>query len=267
MQTAGASFQISLFDGLPPSLSADTALYRNDQNTAARYLTKPMYTPGLSWLVMSEFTVEGTTLENPDQADTTRRQIGLAGDVNVRIQYGHLRLRLDATGRSLEFLLLNQPSLVPFQDFPRDQAADPITGRPGQSGADVSPDLFAALGFDYFFDRSGTTVGLTVGVDRPASYKPPPGGVNPLEPSAAVLVVREQGDVVILPLGQTVMPAYATKLMARQDFLELFAFIVEAYYQYDPNGTRLVTAADMTKERVFEYPHRLGFNFTLQARF
>jgi hypothetical protein len=82
-----------------------------------------------------------------------------------------------------------------------------------------------------------------------------------------VLVVRNQGDVVILPTGMDVLPAIATKLMARQDFLEMFALIAETYYQYDPNGTRLVTAADMTKQRVFEFPHRLGFNFTLQARF
>ena len=80
-------------------------------------------------------------------------------------------------------------------------------------------------------------------------------------------MVRDQGDVVILPVGQDVLPAIAAKLMVRQDFLELFAFIAEAYYQYDPNGTRLVTAPDMTKQRVFEFPHRLGFNFTLQARF
>jgi hypothetical protein len=267
VQTFGASFQVSIFNGLPPTLSADTALYRNDPYSAARYLTKPVYTPGFSWLVMSEFTAEGTTLENPDQADSSRRQWGLAGDVNVRLQYGSARFRLDATYRSLEFLLLNQPSLVPFQDFPREQVADTTTGTMAQAGATVNPNLFAAAGFDYFIERSGTTVGLTVGVDRPASYRPPPGGVNPLEPTSAVLVVRNQGDVVILPTGMDVLPAIATKLMARQDFLEMFALIAETYYQYDPNGTRLVTAADMTKQRVFEFPHRLGFNFTLQARF
>ena len=267
VQTAGASFQVAVFNGLPPTLSADTALYRNDFNSAARYLTKPLYTPGVSWLVMSEFTVEGTTLENPSQADTTRRQVGMAGDVNIRLQYGHFRFRLDATYRSLEFLLLNQPSLVPFQDFPRDEPPDPVTGRPGQGGADVAPNLFGSVGADYNIERSSTTIGLTLGIDRPASYRPPPGGVNPYEPSAAVLVVRDQGDVVILPLGKDVLPVIATKLVARQDFLELFALIVEAYYQHDPNGTRLVTAPDMTKQRVFEFPHRLGFNFTLQARF
>ena len=64
------------------------------------------------------------------------------------------------------------------------------------------------------------------------------------------------------------MPAYAGKLQARQDFLELFAVIAEAYYQYDPNGTRLVSdPTTLLKRREFEFPHRLGFNFTLQARF
>jgi hypothetical protein len=268
VQTFGASFQVSIFDRLPPSLSADTQLYRNDLYSAARYLTKPLYTPGVSWLLMSEFTALGTTLENPDLADSSRIQLGLAGDVNFRLQYGGFRYRLDLMYRSLEYLLLNQPSLVPFQDFPRDQAADALTGRPAQIGATVEGELFAATGADYFFNRTNTTAGLTVGVQRPATYKPPPGGVNPLEPTSAVLVVRNQGDVVILPVGQEVFPSVATKLAVRQDFLELFALIAEAYYQYDPNGTRLVTEpATMLKERVFEYPHRLGFNFTLQARF
>jgi hypothetical protein len=253
VQTFGGSFQISVFDGLPPTMSADTALYRNDWGSAARYLAKPLYRPGVSWLIMAEFTALGTTLEDPDRAESSRVQLGLAGDVNLRIQFGNFRLRLDGTYRSMEFLLLNQPSLVPFQDFP--------------AGAEARPDLFAALGFDYFIERAGLTTGLTVGVDRPASYKPPPGMQNPIESSAAILTVRNQGDVVILPVGEDALPAIATKFMARKDFLEFFALIAEVYYQYDPNGTRLITNPDLTKQRVFEFPHRLGFNFTLQARF
>ena len=254
VQTFGASFQAAVFDGLPPTMSADTALYRNDWNSALRYFTKPLYRPGLSWLIMSELTFEGTTLENPDQAESSRIQWGLAGDINVRIQYGNLRLRADLTYRSMEFLLLNQPSLVPFQDFP--------------AGATVSPDLFAAIGADYFFETIGTTVGLTMGVDRPASYRPPMDSVNPLDSTASALVVRNQGDVVILPPNQEALPAIAGKLLLRQDFLEIFAFIAESYYQYDSNGTRLYTdPLTQLKTRIFENPHRLGFNFTLQARF
>lgn len=268
VQTFGASLQVSIFDRLPPTLSADTQLYRNDLWSAARYLTKPIYTPGVSWLLMSEFTAEGSTLENPDLADSSRIQLGLAGDLNFRLQVGNFRYRLDLMYRSLEFLLLNQPSLVPFQDFPRDQPADMVSGRPAQTGASVEGEIFGATGADFFFERTNTTAGLTLGVQRPATYKPPPGGINPLEPTSAVLVVRNQGDVVILPVGQEVYPSIATKLAVRQDFLEFFAFIAEAYYQYDPNGTRLVTEpVTMLKQRVFEFPHRLGFNFTLQARF
>ena len=39
VQTFGASIQVSIFDRLPPTLSADTQLYRNDLWSAARYLT------------------------------------------------------------------------------------------------------------------------------------------------------------------------------------------------------------------------------------
>jgi hypothetical protein len=254
VQTLGGSVQFSVFSGLPPTMSADTALYRNDWNSAMRYLSKPIYRPGLSWLLMSEFTFEGTSLEDPDRAESSRFQWGMAGDINLRIQYGALRLRVDAMYRSMEYLLLNQPSLVPFQDFP--------------SGASANPELFGAIGFDYYFETIGNTVGLTLGIDRPASYSPPVGGINPLDTTAAVLVVRNQGDVVILPPGDTALPALAAKLLLQQDFLEVFAFIAQAYYQYDPNGTRLITdPVTQLKSRVFELPHRLGFNFTLQARF
>lgn len=254
VQTGGFSVQVAFFRGLPPTLSADTALYRNDPGSALRYLTRPFYRPGLSWLVMSEFTTEFTTLEDADHAGSSTLQWGLAGDVNFRLQYGNARFRADVSYQSLEFLLMNQPSLVPFQGFP--------------SGASVNPSLFGAIGGDYFIERTGTTPGLTFGVNLPASYQPPASMTTPLDMTGSVLVVRSQGDVTIMPMGQTVLPAFAAKLHVRQDFLEIFAIIVESYYQYDPNQTRLETnPADLTKRRVFENANRLGFNFTLQARF
>ena len=53
-----------------------------------------------------------------DKSNATARQSAIAGDINLRAQIGHVRIKLDAVYRSLEFILQNQPSLVPFQAFP-----------------------------------------------------------------------------------------------------------------------------------------------------
>ena len=255
VQTFGVSAQLSAWDGLSPSMSADTALYRNDPNSAARCLTKPIYTPGVSWLLMSAVYRRG---DDAGKSGPGRIQSGAVGSGGRRelpssVRQLPLPARRDVSITAV--LLVNQPSLVPFKIF-----------RLGM-GWKFAPS-FCCDRADYFVERSGTTIGLTVGVDRPASYKPPTSAVNPVDSTPAILVVRNQGDVVILPQGQDVLPAIATKLALRQDFLEMFALIAETYYQYDPNGTRLVTdPATQLKQRVFENPNRLGFNFTLQARF
>src|SRR5581483_9933784 len=159
----GASFQISVFDGISPSQSVDFALYRNDPMSALRYFQRPDYRPGFNWLISAEGTYVGSTLQDVDHPNSTKIQNAYAGDINFRMQVGRFRLKADAEVRSLSFILINQPSLVPFQDFP--------------AGADVQPEIFGAVGGDYFFgERLGLTLGVTAGLERPASFAPPPGG-------------------------------------------------------------------------------------------
>jgi hypothetical protein len=263
--TAGASFQISVWDGLPPSLSADYALFRNDPTSATRYFTKPVYRPGFTWLAQSEVTYTGTAVQDFDNPGSTKLQNGYAGDVNLRAQYGHFRFKLDVSMRSLEFMLINQPSLVPYTSLP--------------NGSDIQPDIFAAVGFDYNFPSIGLTLGPTVGVDRPANVTPPKaqaqlcGNTGGALCTPATIVVRSEGDYSILPVVDATgahvyaAPVVAGKLVARLDFLEYFATILDVYYDYDPNQTHLTKAADGTEVRDFNHPNVLGFNLTLQARF
>src|SRR5207245_9370822 len=79
----------------------------------------------------------------------------------LRAPRGHFRVKADLSMRSLSFILQNQPSLVPYQDFP--------------SGASTHEELFGAVGFDYNFQKIGLTLGPTLGVERPATFTPPPG--------------------------------------------------------------------------------------------
>src|SRR6185295_18299734 len=101
------------------------------------------------------------------------------------------RVKLDAAVRSLEFILLNQPSYPPYTAFPKD--------------AEINPDLFLSVGFDYHFPRAGFTIGPTVGIDRPASFRPVMptpqqcGNTGGILCSPSTLVVRGEGDFSPLP--------------------------------------------------------------------
>src|SRR5262249_8336999 len=154
--------QLSAFNGLSPTQSVDFALYRNDPMvSASRYFTRPVYLPGFNWMASTEWTLTGTTLQNVEQPTTTDIQLARAGDVNLRAQVGHFRIKADFETRSLSYILQNQPSLVPFQDFPK--------------GSTIQDELFGSVGFDYNLERIGLTFGPTVGIERPATFTPPPG--------------------------------------------------------------------------------------------
>ncbi len=269
IQTFGGSLQLSLYHGLSPTGSLDYSLYRNDPISAARYFTRPVYKPGFNWVAQSEFTAIRTSLQDGDKTDSTTWQTAIAGDVNLRAQWGHLRAKVDAVYRSLEFILLNQPSLVPYQAFP--------------TAAQVKPDYFIAAGVDYHFEKLGLTVGPTVGIDFPATFTPPSGAAvaqlcgNTMGSlcSSSTIVIRGEGDYSILPPMQTALPVFGAKLLAREDFLDHFALILDLYGGYDPNQTVLSKVMDPadpsygTEVRVFNKSAQtqLGFNLTLQARF
>jgi hypothetical protein len=214
-------------------------------------------------MASAEATYVGSTLQDPSKPSSTRIQHAFAGDVNLRAQVGRVRLKADFMTRSLQYILLNVPSLVPGQDL--------------TDGSTANPELFGSVGADVFFgERTGLTVGLTGGVQQPASFLAPKGQTiqGPLMgntgstlSSAAAIVVRREGDFSILPQGKDPLPLAAAKLEIREDFLEWFAAILQVYYQYDPNQTTLGKNSDGTSERFFSHPNQLGFNITLQARY
>jgi hypothetical protein len=263
VETYGGSGQISLFHGVNPSGSLDYTLYKNDPTSASRYFTRPEYKPGFNWLAQAEFTAISTTLQNADKVDSTKRQMAYAGDINLRAQVSRLRFKLDAAFRSLAFVLQNQPSLVPYQDFP--------------SNATWTDDFFVSAGFDINLPNLGLTIGPTVGFDVPATFTPPSG--DKLQQlcgntagslcSSSTIVVRGEGDYSILPEGKGVVPVWAAKALARLDFLDYFALILDVYFNFDQNQTHLTKDALGNFLRDFnnKAAAQLGFNFTLQARF
>lgn len=262
LQLFGASAQVSIHKDMPIRSSVDYRLYKFNNERISPIFSPEKYAGGLSWVVQSELTAMGQTLKDPDATGTTTVQTGFAGDLNVRVKYDRIRLRLDLSYRDLAFILHSQPSLPPYVDF--------------SSEYDVKPNIFAAIGGDYNWG-DWLTVGGIVGIDRPASLGSPKGipGVTEVTNSTAVFRNNNIDTLIsILPTGEETVPAFAMKGSAKIDFGRIFTTLFEVFYVYDGNQSTYERdpscAADPDTcnfKYVFGNFNQLGFNATLQARF
>ncbi len=260
VSTYGISGQITLHDGVPVGRSADYSLYRNDPSNATRYFEPEEYPGGISWLVSSEVTWTQSTLQNADVASSTTRQNAFAGDVNFRMKVNHWRIHADLNYQDLEFVLLDVPSFVPFE------AVSP-------TAAKTSPEIFGAIGADYFFAGPHITLGATVGVEHPATFtgqlpqqlvgNVPPEGL----PASTTVVVRTEGLFDILPAGAGPAPVYDAKVWGKWQ-AGAFDVLGELLIGHDQNQTQLQRTDNDPNEplqRVTTNPWQLGFNIALQA--
>lgn len=264
VQLFGASVQASFHRGMPLRSSVDYRLYKFNNENVSQLFAPEKYPGGLAWMVQSEFTVMGQTLKDPSKVGSTAIQKGFAGDLNARVKLDRYRLRLDLSFRDLAFILHSQPSQPTYSGFP-----DEYT---------TSPNLFAAIGIDRnWADR--LTLGLVLGVDKPATLTSPkgiPGGeTDQLGESTAVYRSNNiDTTITILPVGESALLQFAAKGTVKLDFGRIYSALLEVFYSYDPNQTRYQRreecAADPDTcpfEYVFGESNQLGVNATLQARF
>jgi hypothetical protein len=257
----GFSARIAYGRGLSVGLSSDLKLLRTDPEFIASLAMRPKYSPGsgFSWSVSGEGNVIAQVLADPDLYGATMRQWATAAAFDFRMQHNYLRFNVTALFRSLEFILLNTPSFVPFQGLP--------------SEAQIQPEFFAALSADYHFPRIGLTPGFQAGVELPAAVKTQltattvGSSAPPTLIGEHTIVIRANGRPDILPEGEGRMPLFSFRLNTSwyvSDFLTLVAF---AFMTYDQNNTVLKVNADFTKTRVFDSAARFGAGLTAQARF
>jgi hypothetical protein len=256
---AGGSAQVSVFKGMPIRSSVDYRLYKYNGERVSQLFSPEKYPGGLSWMAQAEVTVLGQTLKDPERTGSTTRQIGVAGDLNVRLKLDRYRLRADLSYRDLAFILHSQPSLPPYSDFP--------------SVYEVEPNLFAAVGVDRNWDDR-LTLGLIAGVEKPATLTSPKGipGAETTGTSSAVIRNNNIDTLItILPAGESAVPQVALKGTAKVDFAKLFSAIFEVFYSYDGNQTTYRRTCDDPDQCPFAYEfgelNQLGINATLQARF
>ncbi len=82
------------------------------------------------------------------------------------------------------------------------------------------------------------------------------------------VVVRQQGNISILPDGKNRVPIVQGRAAVRWDLSQLLASIVWVQISQDNNGTRLAKSADGTNQlRTFVQPTFIGYGVSLQARF
>ena len=109
---------------------------------------------------MTEATLLGQTLKDPENTGGTKIQWGRAADINVRVAKDHTRFKADVSYRDLAFILHSVPSLPTYSDFP--------------ASYQLSGDIFADVGVDHNW-YGWITGGLTAGIERPASLTSPSG--------------------------------------------------------------------------------------------
>lgn len=255
----GGSAQISVFKGMPLRSSVDYKLYKYNGERVSQLFSPEKYPGGFAWLAQAELTTIAQTLKDPEHTGSTKRQYGMAGDLNVRVKLDRYRMRLDLSYRDLAFILHSQPSLPPYSDFP--------------IAYKLEPNLFGAVGIDRNWG-DWVTLGVITGVEKPATLTSPKGIPGAAEQGTSTAVIRNNNIdtlITILPTGAQALPQFAVKGTAKLDFAKIFSAVFDLFYSYDPNQTRYTRACDDPDQCPFKYTfgeyHQLGVNATLQARF
>src|SRR5262249_9434620 len=152
----------------------------------------------------------GQTLKDPETAGATTRQIGVAGDLNVRVKIDRIRLRADVSYRDLAFILHSQSGLPAYEQIPM--------------GFTTSANAFAAVGADHNWG-DWLTLGVIFGVEKPATLTAPAGvpvipgaGSDPSRSSTAVIRNNNvDTSMTVLPVGESAGAQFAVKATAKVD--------------------------------------------------
>ncbi|MBI5507793.1 MAG: hypothetical protein HY903_03460 [Deltaproteobacteria bacterium] len=251
----GGSAQLVYHVGIPIGVPVDFRLYKNDPMQPENFFKPEQYNEGLSFLLQSEMSVVGQTLQNPEKPTSTTMQLAVAGDLTGRLKIGKTRVHLLAVYRDLAFILLDVPSNPNFVDFP--------------SGIKVQPEFFVSTAIDYYFEAAHLTPGFSLGLQRPANFTTVTnaGPSPPISEGQQTLVFRTETQVDILDPGDTVGFIYAAKGTAKWDLSEAMSVIGEVSFQYDPNRRTPMQDPSGITVRVPQSPEIIGFNLLLQARF
>lgn len=254
--TAGFSARLVMHHkDMPVPFSNDFLLYRNDPNKPQVIFKPEVYTPGkTTWLVSAEYDNLFQNLKDFNATGVTKIQQARAAAVQANIKSGFLRASVTGIFRDLPYVLRNQPSMVPFVSLPADATA--------------KPELFFAAALDYYFEGPHLTPGIGGGVQFPSTFSS--SSVNSAStPIERTVVVRQQGSIGILPVGESVVPIIQARVSLKWDISRILSAVVWAQYVRDNNGTFVERdpSESTVSLRTFLRPDFFGLGTSVQARF
>jgi len=254
--TGGISGRVLIHDKTTPvPQSIDFALYRNDPNKPMVIFKPESYTPGkTTWSIAAEGTNLWQQLKNFDVAGATALQTATAFALQANVKSSYLRASATAIYRDLPYVLRNQPSFIPFQTLPTD--------------AGSSDEIFFALAGDYYLPKPRLTLGIGGGLQLPATFSTATTD-NSSAPIKRTVVVREQGNIAILPVNQEAVPMFQMRASLKWDISPILSALAWVQYVRDNNGTFVERdpSEGTLALRTFISPNFLGFGTSVSARF
>lgn len=249
-QGFGASAQITYHVGTEIGIPIDFRLMKNDPLSSGKKMKTPTYDSGTSFVLKSEFSVLGQTVQDLDQPSTTTIQPALGGDITAQIKSGKMRLHALLVYRDLSFILFDVPSFTPFTDLPK--------------GIRQEPEIFGKLALDYHFPAYHLTPGVSVGMSRPSNV------TNTFDGEQTTQVIFDRNSRETLNPGESVELVYAAKLTTKWSISPNMSFLGDVSYSYDRNrrgrdqdAQGITTTAPLTRQD----PNIVGFNLMMQAKF
>ena len=225
--TFGFSARASVHDAeSSTSQSVDFALYRNDPMAEDRLLapTVDQDSNDFSWTVSGEFSNLWQNLKDFDVPGQTKLQQARAASIQLVLKPGDFAASLTGIYRDLPFVLRNVPSFVPFETLPEDSAAE------------TGDELFVAANVGYFFQGPRLTPSFGAGLQFPATFK-----TNSDDAAGnsigRTVVIRQQGDVSILPVNRESVPIFQLRGSLKWDVSKILSAVVWLQYIRDNNGT------------------------------
>ena len=254
--TFGGSARVLLHHrDMPVPQSIDFLLYRNDPNKPMIIFKPEVYTPGkTTWQVVAEGDFLWQNLKDFDVAGATKLQGAHAGSLQANLKSGYFRGSLTGILRDLPYVLRNQPSFIPFETMPR--------------YSNTRPEVFVAAAADYYFPAPRLTPGLGLGVQTPATFETVESNTSSA-PISRTVVVRQQGDLGILPANTGATPIIEARASLKWDISPMLSAIVWVQYKRDNNATFVERdpSEGTVSLRTFLKPDFLGLASSVQARF
>ncbi len=257
--TFGVSARVSVHDANSgTSESFDFSLYRNDPMAQDRLLapTVDQEANDLSWTVSGEFTNLWQNLKDFDVPGQTKLQQARAAALQLVLKPGDFATSLAVIYRDLPYVLRNVPSFVPFETLP------------GNDAAEVGDEIFVAANVGYFFDGPRLTPSIGAGLQFPSIFKT--SSVDALDNSIGrTVVIRQQGDVSILPVDRDSVPIFQARGSLKWDISKILSSVLWVQFIRDNNGTFVERDPNegTVALRSFVSPNFLGFGAAAQARF